>query len=90
MSDAVRRYHSDRSIVNKSIKVAVRGAGTTERMTAHTSRHSFAIHLLQPGTTIRTIQALLSKVVSTTMRYCHVLEQGLGSPESPRRTRPLN
>jgi integrase len=73
----VRRHHIDPSVINKAIKAAVRKAGLTKRISAHTFRHSFATHLLQRGTDIRTIQALLGhKDVFTTMIYTHILQQG--------------
>lgn len=83
-SGAARRHHVDPSVVNRAIKVAVRRAGLTKPVSAHTFRHSFATHLLQRGTDIRTIQALLGhKDVATTMIYTHVLQQGGHGVASP-------
>jgi integron integrase len=83
-SGIVRRHHLDPSVVNKAIKVAAQKARLSKAISAHTFRHSFATHLLQRGTDIRTIQALLGhQDVSTTMIYTHVLQQGGQGVPSP-------
>jgi len=68
----------------KAIKAAVRRAGLTKHISAHTFRHSFATHLLQRGTDIRTIQYLLGhNDVTTTMIDTHTLQQGGEGVPSP-------
>ncbi|NOR80033.1 MAG: tyrosine-type recombinase/integrase [Methyloprofundus sp.] len=80
----MRRHHIDQSLINKAIKVAVRKLGIVKRVSAHTFRHSFATHLLQRGTDIRTIQALLGHSdLETMMIYTHVLNQGGQGVVSP-------
>ena len=84
LSGVVRRHHVDPAVVNKAIKVAARRAGLTKVISAHSSRHSFATHLLQRGTDIRAIQELLGHAdVATKMIYTHVLQQGGQGVPSP-------
>lgn len=83
-SGIVRRHHIDQSVINKAIKQAVCKAGIAKKVSAHVFRHSFATHLLQRGTDIRTIQSLLGhKNLETTMIYTHVLKQGGKGVTSP-------
>lgn len=83
-SGLVRRHHVEPNVINKAIKSAVKRVGITKHVSAHTFRHSFATHLLQRGTDIRTIQALLGhRDVATTMIYTHILQQGGEGVPSP-------
>ncbi len=81
---AVHRHHMHESVFQNALTRAVKAAGISKRVTPHTFRHSFATHLLESGSDIRTVQELLGHAdVSTTMIYTHVLQQGPLGVRSP-------
>ena len=80
----VRRHHLFEERLQRALKRAVAQSGVAKPVSVHTLRHSFATHLLQAGTDIRTVQELLGHSdVSTTMIYTHVLKIAAGGTASP-------
>lgn len=83
-SAAIRRHHCDESGLQKAVAAARERADIVKRASCHTLRHSFATHLLESGTNIRVLQALLGHAnVSTTEIYTHVLKKNLSAIKSP-------
>ena len=70
--------------LNRLFHKAAAAAGIKKGVTLHGLRHSFATHLLERGTHIRTLQALLGhSKLETTARYAHVATGMIAAVESP-------
>ena len=86
-SHILRRHHLYEERLQRALKRAVAQTTIVKPVSVHTLRHSFATHLLQGGTDIRTVQELLGHSdVSTTMIYTHVLKVAAGGTSSPLAT----
>jgi integron integrase len=83
-TDQRRRHHYHESGLQRTVKQAAWKAGITKRVSCHIFRHSFATHMLEDGTDIRTLQELLGhSSVTTTQIYTHVLNRGASGVRSP-------
>ncbi|MGE0485026.1 MAG: integron integrase [Gammaproteobacteria bacterium] len=79
-----RRHHLHESSLQKAVRRAAQAAALPKVVNCHTLRHSFATHLIESGSDIRTVQELLGHAdVSTTMIYTHVLNRGGRGVTSP-------
>jgi site-specific recombinase XerD len=76
--------HISSGTLGGACTLAAKQSGIEKHITAHTLRHSFATHLLEGGTDIRVIQALLGhSCMNTTARYTQVSSHVVAGTPSP-------
>lgn len=83
-TDNLSRHHINETALQRSVKKSAKLAGIEKHVTCHTLRHSFATHLLEQGSDIRTVQEQLGHSdVKTTQIYTHVIDRGASGVRSP-------
>jgi integrase/recombinase XerD len=76
--------HITRSAVERVCQEAHRRCRISKPTTPHSLRHAFAVHLLEQGTDVRTIQLLLGhRSLATTARYLRIATSKVCATPSP-------
>jgi integrase/recombinase XerD len=73
-----------REAVEDACQKAHRVSGLSKPVTPHSLRHAFAVHLLESGTDLRTIQLLLGhRSLATTAKYLRIATSKVCATSSP-------
>lgn len=84
VSGVTRRHHIHPQTLQNAFHDSLRQTAIPKAASIHTLRHSFATHLLEKGTDIRTVQELLGhRNLQTTMIYTHVASRNILGVRSP-------
>lgn len=76
--------HTSKAAVQRACKKAQELCRISKPITPHSMRHAFAVHLLESGTDVRTIQLLLGhRSLATTARYLRIATSKVCSTSSP-------
>ena len=74
----------NRNVLDRAVRAARQQSGISKRVSCHTLRHSYATHLLERSTDLRTIQGLLGHAnIKSTIIYLHLTQ---GVMENVRKT----
>ena len=80
----IGRHHILEGSLQRAVVEAGVAAGLNRAIHCHTFRHSFATHLVERGTNIRSVQLLLGhESLETTMIYTHIARTGVIAVTSP-------
>ena len=76
--------HITREAIAEACQRARQRSGLSKPVTPHSLRHAFAVHLLESGADLRTIQLLLGhRSLSTTARYLRIATSKVCATKSP-------
>jgi site-specific recombinase XerD len=74
----------DATSIQRAFRAARERAGVQKRVTPRSLRHAFATHLVERGTNLRVVQALLGhQSLNTTAVYVHLAKTWLNEVKSP-------
>lgn len=78
------QFPMNTSSIERMVQRLTKRAGISKAVSPHTLRHSYATHLLDAGTDLRTIQVLLGhRSLKTTAIYLHVSQAKIAAAASP-------